>query len=57
MIIHDYVGREIWYDWAVHQFSHNIQPKGTVLAHMSNSEIFDNGDENEIQPTDNPASS
>lgn len=55
VIIHDYLGRENWYDWAVQCFDYSVQPEGTVLCHMAYTEI-DNGEQSEIQP-ENPTTS
>lgn len=38
VIIHDYLGREEWYDWAVACFKNKEQPIDTVLVHLSNEE-------------------
>jgi hypothetical protein len=40
VIIHDYRGREPWYNWAVQIFDYNNQPTFlSSLIHMSNSKI------------------
>lgn len=39
VIIHDYTGRENWYDWAVNCFDYNVKPDEMVLVHMRNEPI------------------
>lgn len=39
VLIHDAVGREDWYHWASNCYKHWKYPEGTLLLHMSNTEI------------------
>lgn len=39
VIIHDYKGRENWYDWAVACYDYSKQPDDMVLVHMANSQL------------------
>lgn len=39
VIIHDYEGRELWYDWAANCYDHKVVPTNMILIHMSNSAI------------------
>jgi hypothetical protein len=39
VIIHDYAGRENWYDWAVNCFDYHKVPDQMVLVHMSNTKL------------------
>lgn len=39
VIIHDYAGRELWYDWAANCYDHKVVPEEMVLVHMSNLPI------------------
>jgi hypothetical protein len=39
VIIHDYKGRELWYDWAANCYDHKVIPEDMVLVHMSNLPI------------------
>lgn len=39
VIIHDYQGRELWYDWASNCFDYKVKPATMTLCHMSNTKI------------------
>jgi len=39
VIIHDYQGRELWYDWASNCFDYKVIPENMTLCHMSNTKI------------------
>jgi hypothetical protein len=39
VIIHDYQGRELWYDWASNCFDYKVTPENMTLCHMSNTKI------------------
>jgi len=39
VIIHDYQGRELWYDWAANCFDYRKELEDATLVHLSNSPL------------------